>query len=93
MLARGWNHKIDIKQYLGEDDSNAAVVIAANGVIKELLKLPQSLNGLQDAISEFEDVADSAQYEDGDYEWVDEFNYTLDKLYDWANDERVWLGL
>lgn len=42
-ITRGWKHKINIKQYLTEDDSNEAVVKAAQGVISELKKLPQSL--------------------------------------------------
>lgn len=90
----GWKHKIDIKQYLGEDDSNAAVVFAAQGIVKEISKLPQSVSGGDQHMYEFQDVADSAAEEPlGGYQWVEEFNYRLNVLYDWANYERVWLGL
>lgn len=90
-----WKHKVDIKQYFGEDDSNEDVVKAAQGIVKELKKLPESLNefGLLDVISEFEDLSDNAATETSGFEWSDEFNYTLDKLYEWADDQRIWLGI
>lgn len=88
-----WKHKIDIKQYLGEDDSPEAVRSAAKGVVAELNKLRIAFAGayaeydLLEMIEGFEFVTED------DTPDVAEFNYILSDLYDWADAERVWLGL
>ena len=92
-MNKPWKHKIDIKQYLGEGTTDEDVVKAAKGIVRELKRLPSKLDGLSEAIDEFEDIAESTHDpEDNEY-LVEEFNYQLDKLYDWADYERIWMGL
>ena len=44
-----------------------------------------TLSELDDILYELEFYADENNLEG--------FNFTLDELYDWADDNRVWLGL
>jgi hypothetical protein len=91
---RAWKYRINIAQYITEDDSKDGVLKAANGVVAELAKLPEDEETTHFRL-EFEEIADQAKHaSDDEVEYVvDEFNYQLNNLYDWADDRRVWLGL
>ena len=83
-----WRKTVNIKDLLGDDESPEEVVRVAAAIVGRLNKaFPDPDYGLEDIISEFEDIR------------VDDkrpcllFNDTLSSLYDWADAERVWLGL
>lgn len=87
-----WNITINIKDLLTEDDSESAVVFAVNGINDRLRPLlgtstgTYDLDTLNDILESFEEIATNSQD-------ADEFNEILNELYDWADDNRVWLGL
>lgn len=93
MNARKWKHSIDIKQHLSADTSNEAIVKAAEGIWYQLKLLPITLEGLEDMIWEFRDIAESTHDAEGNSDLLDHFNYTLNELYDFADDNRIWMGL
>ena len=83
-----WRKTVNIKDLLGDDESPEEVVRVAAAIVGRFNKaFPDPDYGLEDIISEFEDIR------------VDDkrpcllFNDTLSSLYDWADAERVWLGL
>jgi hypothetical protein len=90
-----WLYKLDIKQFLGSDTSNEAVRLAAKNIAQELrTKLPKTwLEGVNedceliDIIFALECIS---EYGDASCE---DINSALASLYDWADDNRVWLGL
>jgi hypothetical protein len=93
-----WKHKINIKQHLGTETGNEAIVKAALGISKELRKLPVSIQtcpdfGVADILFEFSEMAYCAHDPEDNESLLEEFNYNLNELYDWADDNRVWLGL
>jgi hypothetical protein len=91
---RAWKHIINIAQYITEDNSKEAVLKAANGVMSELARLPQD-EETEHFKWEFEEIAEQARHasdDEADY-LVDEFNYKLNNLYDWADNRRIWLGI
>ena len=83
-----WKTTVNIKPLIGEDDSEEGAERAGD-LIGALLSLKllvhdqyatdQTLRNIIDGLS---NVAD-----------VDEFNDVLEDLYDWADENRVWLGL
>ena len=84
-----WRHVIDVKQYL-KDGTEASA--AAAGVLKEIAKLQRKEEFKDD--SELDQIREEFQSLADDPETTDEsFNDVLDRLYDWANGERVWCGL
>ncbi len=97
-----WNYTLNIKQHIGSGRSNEDIVKAAEGVVSELKKLPVSLFllsnfAVEDEIDallyEFEEII-RCVHEESDNEYLLEaFNDNLYSLYDWADDNRVWLGL
>lgn len=98
-----WKYKINIKQHLGEDTSFEAIAKAAAGVQAELKRLPDAWldikdskydPSLDDMFNIFQCIAKDAESKDGDEDdLLEEFNYNLNELYDWADAKHVWLGL
>ena len=90
-----WLTTVNIKDLLTEDDSEEAVITAANGIVGRLRTLADPGGSLADSLdtltlceilNTFKDLAENNPD-------VQEFNWVLDELYDWADDNRVWLGL
>lgn len=87
-----WLVTVNIKDLLGEDESPEAVIAAATGIRQRMANLSSSplandldLMALGDILSDFADIVEAPD--------VSDFNGVLDGLYDWADANRVWLGL
>lgn len=80
-----WRYRLNIKPFLGDDDDRATFEAAYNGIKAELAKLPPGLHA-PDAFDEYAKLA--IEREDADI-----FNLGLDALYDWADEERIWMGV
>ncbi len=81
-----WRKTVNIKPLIGKDASDSGAQEAARN-IRNLLqtKLMDELNydhSLMDIVDAFEAVRT-----------CEDFNQVLTGLYDWADDQRVWLGL
>ena len=77
-----WIHKVNIHQHLGEGEDRESIESAYAGICDELKNVP----GPQP--SEFHRRANQAiELED-----VEIFNLGMAHLYDWADDNRIWLG-
>lgn len=91
-----WNHTLNIKQFLTEDESWEGIALAANSVAKELQRLPEAyLNDytFQDDILFLESVdKDDSEVYDSTQELLDEVNYRLGSVYDFADSNKIWLG-
>lgn len=89
-----WKYKINIKPFIGEGTSNDDIVKAAKGVLSELNKLPSSLYDDLEPISyEFEEIVRCEHDPKDNYDLLQTFNYYLNELYNWADYERIWLGI
>lgn len=91
-----WNHTLNIKQFLTEDESWEGIALAANSVAKELKRLPEVYLDdytFQDDILFLESVdkEDSEVY-DSEQESLDEANYRLGSVYYFCDINKVWLG-
>ena len=85
-----WIHKINIKPYISDRTDRAAIVAACKGVLRELDRIAVAFKeggALGDIMREFQAVLDDEEA------GIDEFNDVLEWLYDWADANRVWLGL
>ena len=83
-----WRKTVNIKDLLTDDESPEEVVRIAGELTSRLEKaFPHPDYDLEDIIEEFKDI------EVTDKRPVVLFNDTLSRLYDWADAERVWLGL
>lgn len=78
-----WRYKVNIKQFLNEDESKESIEQAYNGINKELEQIPFAPPFQWDHYSEM-------AIEQGD---VNLFNMGLNFLYDWADQKRIWLGM
>ena len=87
MSLRRWSHSINIKQFLKEGEQVSSIV---TNVKRELDRLPESLR-LSDtwAWDEIIEGFDEAAEEEN----VELFDDALSNLYDWADENRVWLGV
>jgi hypothetical protein len=91
---RGWRKTIRLKHLLGDDDSpeNARKVA---GQVAAILKrqreyVPPETREFDDEFSEIADeLGELSETLDGG---CADFNAILSVLYDWADDERVWIG-
>lgn len=98
MLRRSWAYSLDIKQFLSDDTSDRNAAEVANKIAAELrAKLPESVIDDDMDLADILDELDSfvpANCGDGDSENLcGDLNRVLEDLYDWADRERVWLGL
>ena len=83
-----WRKTVNIKDLLTEDDSPENVVSVAAQVVKRLRNaFPDPDDDLNCILVEIEDI----DIDDKRPELL--FNDSLNSLYDWADAERVWLGL
>lgn len=78
-----WRYKINIKPFLTEDESLEAIKAAYDGVTKELKKVPIP------APRSWKRYAEMAIKEED----FNIFNMALDALYNWADHERIWMGM
>lgn len=92
-MNRKWKLTINIKQHIGDDTTNDAIVKAAKGVVQELKKIPVTLIGLDDHIYEFQDIVDCTHDAEDNADLLEHFNYLLDDLYSFADYNRIWMGL
>ena len=98
---RGWIHKINIKPFITEDTSAEAIVKAGHGIAKALrAELPECYFILNEDMSNDILVEVIEYFEwlevdliDDEVEELEIFNYSLSSLYDYCDDNRIWLGL
>lgn len=83
-----WKFSVNIKPLIGEDTSEEGAQRAGKSISDLLSRrllardhyaTDLTLRNIIDGFAEIEDT--------------DEFNSVLDDLYDWADENRVWLGL
>ena len=79
-----WVESINIKQHLTEEETPEAVGDACRGILRELEKL-----SLRTPPRRITDIF-KAQAVCGD---LRKANKAIEQLYDWADEQRVWLGL
>lgn len=85
-MVRPWLHSINIKQYL---DPNKPLADVVAGVLREIDRLPEDLRNSSLALENVRDIFEEAI----DLNDTDVFDDGLSELYDWADDNRVWLGI
>ena len=87
-----WKLTVDIKPIIGEDQANTApehVASVANRIAKKMRDaVPDNMRSIS-----FEDAVEWMESATPDDANVIEFNAALSDLYDWADRERVWLGI
>lgn len=83
-----WKMSVNIKPLIGDDVSEEGAKRAGKGIsdllsrrllVRDHYATDQTLRNIIDGLGEVEDV--------------DEFNDVLEDLYDWADENRVWLGI
>ena len=92
-----WKYKVDIKQHLTDDESVEGIVKASNAIAKELQKLPDEL--FEDFTFE-DDVEflywvskDDMEVYESEEDLLKEVNHRLNSIYDFANCNKIWLGV
>lgn len=80
-----WLFTIDIRKYLGDDESQEAMLSAAAGISAECGKLPIVSSTLAKKLGELGKAA-----EIGNLAW---FNASLSELWDWFDQHRVFVKL
>lgn len=90
----GWAYSINIKQYLNQYDNDGGevpIVTVAENVAKELKTVPVFVFGtLPDQLVKL--AREATEKDDPDYAEY-QFNKILSRVYDRADEYRVWLGL
>lgn len=81
-----WRGEIKIKDLLDEREDPQAIRHAARGIATRLGTTPFKNDELDEIIMECENIASSVD------PTLNEFNDTLESLYDWADDNAVWLA-
>ena len=91
-----WRKTIELKQFLGEDTSDASARRCAKDVYETLSLEPESETDyrLAEIIDELSDLSreSSSDAYGGRFSLCDWLNAVLNQLYDWADSERVWIG-
>lgn len=77
-----WKYRLNIRQYLTEDESRESMLRAAAGIGKEVSLLPVWPKAAS-IMSELSEAADR-----GSLTW---FNAVLDKLWDFCDEEKIWV--
>lgn len=90
-MFKRWRKTIDIKAILHRDQGNLDPAYVA-GVGKEIAALVRANVKDDEWTFELDDVLEMLEDIDLD-DAVEAFNGALADLYDWADRERVWLGL
>lgn len=87
---RRWKATVEIKDLLSSDDSPENAIRVGSEMARRLRsKMPADLAqdpDLEEILAHFETVGDAGKFA------LSAFNATLDRLYDWADEKRVWLG-
>lgn len=86
----GWNYRINIKQYLNREGKDDIITIAEN-IANELRTVPVFGSLPTKLINETKAAIERVP-EDKDYHEL-KFNQVLARIYDVADNYRVWLGL
>lgn len=93
-----WKHKLDIKQYITHEGTSwDACIKCANGIAKELRKLPQKYFddnwNFADDVEFLESVGmEDSNFLDSPEDLENEINYRLESIYDFADYHKIWLG-
>ena len=85
-----WNYRINIKQYLNREGDN--IVIIAENVANELRTVPVVFGSLPTKLVETTKAAVERIPDEKEYHEL-KFNQVLARIYDVADDYRVWLGM
>lgn len=86
---REWKHWIDVKAHIKDEDSAQKV---SAGVLQEIERLQVKKVFKEDA--ELQLIADDFEYLSDDPDATDDqFNKVLERFYDWADENDVWMGL
>lgn len=83
-----WKMTVNIKPFIGEDASEEGAKRAGMAIHQLLTRRLRGLPLYRDD-QELSDILDGLE----GVENSDEFNYILADLYDWADENRIWLGL
>lgn len=93
-MMAAWIYSINIKQYLNRADVDGVeddIITAAENVAKELKTVPVFVFGtLPDQLVKL--TREAIEKDDPDYAEY-QFNRILSRVYDRADEYRVWLGL
>jgi hypothetical protein len=84
-----WRKTIRIKQFLGDDGSDENARKVAGQIAKVLLREPEYEYGDPELIYLTDELVMLAESNDGT---CADLNEVLSGLYDWADDNRVWIG-
>lgn len=88
MFPKRWKRTVNIKDLLTDDDSPPECERVAKAIARRLrTAFPEPRDDLEDIVCDFENIS----ADDKRPELL--INGSLDDLYDWADAERVWLGL
>lgn len=101
-----WSRKINIKAILRRDQDNGSEAHAAS-VANEIAALLRASipaaeldiasdsydESLAEIVEGMEQLRADTYSDDPSYSALKDLNNMLDRLYDWADQERVWLGL
>lgn len=86
-----WIKTVDIKDLLTDDDSPENAVKVGLAMAERLRsRLAGYLDDdpdFEEIVNDFEAVGDAQQFA------LSAFNDTMNRLYDWADGERIWLGI
>ncbi len=86
-----WQFRINIRQHLGDDTDDAAIARAATCILAEIanpgLPAQDQLHTVRACIEAARDSAEA-----GEPDAFRMFNDALDRLYDYGDDNSVWLG-
>lgn len=97
-MANRWKAAVDIKSILvtvGSVPTKTECAEAANKIATRLKDgLPASLRNeeINELIEEFAETKADAFDDDPSYSVEEDVNNMLQRLYDWADQNRVWLG-
>lgn len=84
-MARGWHHRVKIRHLFTDQDDHASVQASMNAIADVLAPdiwfAPFPVGNFR-SIPQGDDV----------FGPVDYANRLLDKLYDYADDRRIWIG-
>lgn len=85
MLRTKWQHTLKLKDLLTNDDSDETAVNVARETKIRVQNFAKSRGFEQD------DALEEITYWFDDVATCNDFNGVLNELYDWADDNRVWI--
>lgn len=90
----GWQHRLQLKDLLGEEIDSKAVELAATGMHERLEKFRLEHYPKDDELEQISDEFHTIAFIDGPAGAADvaEFNSVMNYLYDWADTgRRLWI--